>query len=195
LNVATSHGEDTLRVDTTGDEATKPDIVLTEEQRNILEKVKNGHNVFFTGSAGSYSHPNASHHISLTPISGTGKTVLLCEILRSLRSTARRVAVTASTGIASISIGGTTLHSWAGIGLGEGTAERLSGKILGTPRLRVRWWDVDSLIIDESKISLLRVDLMLNKRLVSMISGGLFDKLVSLHVNFFGLYDVDRDVH
>jgi ATP-dependent exoDNAse (exonuclease V) alpha subunit len=123
-------------------------------------------------------------HVSLTRISGTGKTVLLREIIRVLRSPGRRVAVTASTGIASINIGGTTLHSWAGIGLGEGTAKRLSGKILGTERLRNRWWDVDSLIIDESKIFSLRVDLMLNKGLVSMISGGLFDKLVSLHAIF-----------
>jgi hypothetical protein len=115
---------------------------------------------------------------------GTGKTVLLREIIRVLRSTGRRVAVTASTGIASINIGGTTLHSWAGIGLGEGTAERLSGKILGTERLRNRWRDADSLIIDESKVFSLRVELMLNKGLVSMISGGLFDKLVSLHAIF-----------
>ncbi len=77
---------------------------------------------------------------------------MLREIIRFLRSTGSRVAVTASTGIASINIGGTTLHSWAGIGLGKDTAERLSGKILGTDYLRERWWDVDSLIIDESKI-------------------------------------------
>ena len=81
---------------------------------------------------------------------------MLCEILRVLRSTGRSVAVTASTGIASINIGGTTLHSWAGIGLGEGTAGRLSGKILGTERLLKRWRNADSLIIDESKIFSLR---------------------------------------
>jgi hypothetical protein len=84
---------------------------------------------------------------------------LLREISRVLRSTSRRVAVTASTGIASINIGGTTLHSWAGIGLGEGIAERLSGKILGTARLIERWRNTDSLIIDESKIFSFKVDL------------------------------------
>jgi ATP-dependent DNA helicase PIF1 len=61
-----------------------------------------------------------------------------------------RVAVTASTGIASINIGGTTLHSWAGIGLGKESAKDLSGKILGTKDLRTRWWCVKSLVIDES---------------------------------------------
>lgn len=186
MNVTTSCGEDILRVDSTRDD----DVVLSEEQANILEKVKSGDSVFFTGSAGSYSHKNhfvscVTRHVSPLRISGTGKTVLLREILRALRSTGRRVAVTASTGIASISIGGTTLHSWAGIGLGEATAERLSGKILGTERLIRRWLDADSLIIDESKIFSLRVDLMLSKGSVSMISGGLFDKLVSLYAIFF----------
>jgi ATP-dependent DNA helicase PIF1 len=162
-------------------------MVLSEEQADVLEKVKSGDNVFFTGSAGSYSYMNhliVMRHVSSTRISGTGKTVLLREILRVLRSPSCRVAVTASTGIASINIGGTTLHSWAGIGLGEGTAKRLSGKILGTERLKERWRDVDSLIIDESKIFSLRVDLILNTVLVSMISGGLFDKLVSLQAIF-----------
>lgn len=156
LYVASSCGEDILRVDTEGTDA----IVLSEEQADILEKVKSGDNVFFTGSAGSYStnHLIVWRHVSSTRISGTGKTVLLREILRVLRFTSCRVAVTASTGIASINIGGTTLHSWAGIGLGEGTAKRLSGKILGTERLKVRWRDVDSLIIDESKIFSSTVD-------------------------------------
>ena len=147
---------DIIGVDTTGDEATKPPpIVLSEDQTKFLEKVKKGDNVFVTGSAGSYSHKNhpiVLHDISSTRISGTGKTVLLREIIQFLESTGRSVAITASTGIASINIGGTTLHSWAGIGLGEDTAKRLSGKILGTKRLRERWLDVDSLIIDESKI-------------------------------------------
>lgn len=186
LNVATSCGEDILRVDSTRDES----IILSEEQADILEKVKSGVNVFFTGSAGPYCHGGVLLHVLLTRMPGTGKTVLLREIIRVLRSTGRRVAVTASTGIASINIGGTTLHSWAGIGLGEGTAERLSGKILGTERLRNRWRDADSLIIDESKILSLRVEHMLNKRLVSMISGGLFDKLVSLHAIFLDDADV-----
>lgn len=83
--------------------------------------------------------------------SGTGKSVLLREIMRFLEFPSPKVAVTASTGIASINIGGTTLHSWAGIGLGKESAEDLYGKILGTKVLRKRWWFVKSLIIDESK--------------------------------------------
>lgn len=62
------------------------------------------------------------------------------------------LAITASTGIASVNIGGTTVHSWAGIGLGQEDAKRLGGKFLGQPKfekVRVRWQSVKTLIIDE----------------------------------------------
>ncbi|KAK0473303.1 hypothetical protein IW261DRAFT_714731 [Armillaria novae-zelandiae] len=70
-------------------------ICLSPEQQHVLNLVKAGRNVFFTGSA------------------GTGKSVLLREIIKSLREKPGHVtAITASTGIASVNIGGTTLHSW-----------------------------------------------------------------------------------
>lgn len=63
---------------------------------------------------------------------GTGKSVLLREIIK-LRGgrPSLKLAVTASTGIASVNIGGCTLHSWAGIGLGKEDKDALVGKILG----------------------------------------------------------------
>lgn len=68
-----------------------------------------GENVFFTGSA------------------GTGKSYLLRHIISRCREKFGRdcVAVTASTGIAAINIGGSTLHSWAGVGLGKKRASAL----------------------------------------------------------------------
>ncbi|KAF9066065.1 hypothetical protein BDP27DRAFT_1056128 [Rhodocollybia butyracea] len=54
------------------------DIVLSAEQRGVLGKVKRGESVFFTGSA------------------GTGKSVLLREIIRHFRD--QNIAITASTG-------------------------------------------------------------------------------------------------
>ncbi|KAF9458731.1 hypothetical protein BDZ94DRAFT_69221 [Collybia nuda] len=88
--------------------------------------------------------------------------VLLREIIGALDLPT--VGITASTGIAAVNIGGTTLHSWAGIGLGQEEAKHLAGKFLGQPKFELvlgRWRRISSLIIDE----------------ISMIDGALFDKL------------------
>jgi ATP-dependent DNA helicase PIF1 len=91
-------------------------IRLSPEQEQVLKLVKSGSNVFFTGSA------------------GTGKSVLLREIIQWCIETNINHAVTASTGIASVNIGGCTVHSWAGIGLGKEPAEKLIMKVLGQDR-------------------------------------------------------------
>jgi hypothetical protein len=49
---------------------------------------------------------------------GTGKSYLVHRIVRLLEWRGRYVQVTATTGIAAFTIGGTTLHSWAGVGFG-----------------------------------------------------------------------------
>ncbi|KAI0733983.1 PIF1-like helicase-domain-containing protein, partial [Fomitopsis betulina] len=139
-----------------------PDIVLSPEQQAVLDMVKAGRNVFFTGSA------------------GTGKSVLLREIIQHCGGRgADTLAITAATGIASVNIGGCTLHSWAGVGIGKETKDQLLGRLLGydkhlrhkamasdgqTTQNRVvaRWRRVKTLIVDE----------------ISMIDGDLFDKLV-----------------
>ena len=96
---------------------TPPPIVLSPEQQAVLQRVMAGENVFFTGSA------------------GTGKSVLLREIIRVCGGrdgqAAGRLGVTASTGIASVNITGCTLHSWAGIQLGKEDKDALVAKIFG----------------------------------------------------------------
>lgn len=93
-----------------------PTIFLSEEQKRILNIiVEKGKSVFFTGSA------------------GTGKSVLMREVIRQLRTKYRkepdRVAVTASTGLAACNIEGVTLHSFAGVGLGKQDVPTLLKKV------------------------------------------------------------------
>ncbi|KAF5377180.1 hypothetical protein D9615_006334 [Tricholomella constricta] len=122
-----------------------PSVSLSPEQQQVLDRVKQGRSVFFTGSA------------------GTGKSVLLREIIATLRDRGG-LGITASTGIAAVNIGGSTLHSWAGIGLGDESHNRYVGKFFGQKKFRQvldRWRNAKALIIDE----------------ISMIDGTLFDKL------------------
>jgi ATP-dependent DNA helicase PIF1 len=91
-------------------------LFLSEEQKAVLDAVVDRQkSIFFTGSA------------------GTGKSVLMREIIKKLRDKYRkepdRVAVTASTGLAACHIEGVTLHSFAGIGLGKEPAMELVKKV------------------------------------------------------------------
>lgn len=68
-------------------------------QTLALNILKSGANVFLTGEPGS------------------GKTYVINQYVSYLYSHGIKVAVTASTGIASTHIGGMTIHSWSGIGI------------------------------------------------------------------------------
>jgi ATP-dependent DNA helicase PIF1 len=126
-------------------------VFLSDEQQQVLDLVvEQKKSVFFTGSA------------------GTGKSVLLREIISSLRKKFQRepdrVAVTASTGLAACNVGGVTLHSFAGIGLGKEDVPELVRKIKRNQKAKHRWMRTKVLIIDE----------------ISMVDGDLFDKLEAI---------------
>jgi ATP-dependent DNA helicase PIF1 len=89
-------------------------------------------------------------HLNAHTSSGTGKSVLLKEIIRLLQPRGG-LAITAPTGIASLNIGGRTIHSWAGIGLGTDTASNLIKRISGSRTLSERWRSTSVLIVDESE--------------------------------------------
>lgn len=57
--------------------------------------------------------------VFLTGAAGTGKTYVLREFIKLARSSGRNVAVTATTGIAATHLGGSTIHSWSGIGIND----------------------------------------------------------------------------
>ena len=67
--------------------------------------------------------------VLLTGPAGAGKTFVLNQFIRLVKSEGKHVSVTATTGLAATHLGGTTIHSWAGIGvqdyLPNGFAEHL----------------------------------------------------------------------
>ncbi len=112
-------------------------------QREALDILKMGHNVFLTGAAGS------------------GKTFVLNEFIKHLRRHKIGVGVTASTGIAATHLGGMTIHSWSGIGIKDSFEPTDFDRLLEKARLKTRFQKTKVLIIDE--ISMLhgaRLDLI-----------------------------------
>ena len=74
---------------------------------------------------------------------------LQCDLYAAVQGT---VNVTASTGIAAANISGVTIHSWAGLGLGEAPVEELMGKL--SKDAKKRWMNC-SVKIHTSFIKLL----------------------------------------
>jgi len=100
-------------------------------QKQALTIMMSGQNVFLTGAPGA------------------GKTYVLNQFVGRAERAGKRVAVTASTGIAASHIGGTTIHSWSGLGI----IDQLTGDDLrrlgGSDRLAKRYNATDILVIDE----------------------------------------------
>ena len=119
------------------------DIELSDEQELALVRIADGDNLLITGNA------------------GTGKSTLMRQVVTLLNP-----AVTASTGVAALQIGGETIHSWAGLGVGDKTA----GEIITNLESRARQYgdrtlsrirETRTLIVDE----------------ISMLSAGMVDLL------------------
>ncbi len=112
-------------------------------QKEALDILKTGRNVFLTGAAGS------------------GKTHTLREYIAYLRGLNTDVAVTASTGIAATHMGGMTIHSWSGLGIKNFLTESDLDDIAERPYLRNRMKNTSVLIIDEiSMLHHFRLDLI-----------------------------------
>ena len=131
-------------------------VTLNKEQNKALDIMLKGENIFITAPA------------------GTGKTFLInhfCSLMRE-KDFSKNIAITSTTGVSALLIGGSTLHSYLGIGLGEGTVKELTNKILFSGR-GVKadiWKKLHTLVIDE----------------VSMLDPVLFDKLEHVARNVRG---------
>ena len=121
---------------------------LNQQQQHALELALAGQSIFLTGGA------------------GTGKSFTLRRIIAALRKRwgEEAVMITASTGIAACHIGGTTVHSFAGVGLAKEKLSELVQKVKKNRSCARRWNDCRVLVVDE----------------VSMLDGGLFDKFEQL---------------
>lgn len=68
--------------------------------------------------------------VLLTGPAGAGKTFVLNQFIKLAKASGKHVSVTATTGLAATHLGGTTIHSWSGIGvsdyLPQGFAEHLA---------------------------------------------------------------------
>lgn len=119
---------------------------LSIEQQIAFDKYVQGHNIFITGPGGA------------------GKSELIRMIYKHANSRFKDIYVTALTGCASILLNckAKTLHSWAGIGLGNGTTEKLIMKIKKNKFLKSVWKGTDILVVDEVSMLSLKLFNMLN---------------------------------
>lgn len=101
------------------------------QQSKALEYLQSGRNVFLTGPAGS------------------GKTFLLNDFITWAQRAGKNIAVTASSGIAATHLGGTTIHSWSGLGIADRISEYTLDGLLQKQHLHTRFNATDILIIDE----------------------------------------------
>jgi ATP-dependent DNA helicase PIF1 len=102
-----------------------------------MDLIANGKNVFITGAA------------------GTGKSFLL----NYIKEEYEYLHITSSTGISAINIGGQTLHSWAGIGIGTSPINEIIRNIMSVKnrKLHKKLLSAKMLAIDE--ISMISADI------------------------------------
>jgi ATP-dependent DNA helicase PIF1 len=151
-------------------------VVVFDDQQNavISTVVNNGANVFITGPG------------------GVGKSAVLKEIVARLKAKGKKVAVVAPTGVAALNVKGKTIHSWAGVGIGnKPAADYVATHVSRRGKRPIkpyenddvvsRFVNTDTLIIDE----------------VSMVSASLFGKIdvmgrelrLPRHLPTYGLRD------
>jgi ATP-dependent DNA helicase PIF1 len=120
---------------------------LSREQQIAFDKYVQGHNIFITGPGGA------------------GKSALIKMIHQHSYSRFKDIHVTALTGCAAVLLNckAKTLHSWAGIGLGNGTIEQLVNKIKKNKFAKALWRGTDILVVDEVSMLSLKLFNTLNE--------------------------------
>ena len=113
---------------------------MDSEQQTAFDYVKSGKNIFLSGSA------------------GTGKSFTLRKIVQYANDANIPYGVTATTGLASLLVGGKTIHSFLGIGLAKKNVKDLIMIAKRTPKLIKKLKELRLLLIDE--ISMMNAELL-----------------------------------
>lgn len=100
-------------------------------QPEAIEKMLSGANIFLTGEPGA------------------GKTYTLNEYIRQAKARGKRIAMTASTGIAASHIDGMTIHSWSGLGIKDSLRDDEIDRMNFQPKMVEKYNACDVLVIDE----------------------------------------------
>jgi len=118
---------------------------FSEEQKTAFNKYIEGKNIFITGPG------------------GTGKTALIRHIQKDAYKKGIDIQVCALTGCAAVLLEckAKTIHSWASIGIGNGSIEQVVNRVSKNRHANAIWKTTDVLVIDE----------------VSMMSEKLFEML------------------
>jgi len=111
-------------------------IILDEQQQKAVNTVLKGNNVFLTGGG------------------GTGKSYVLEHIIDIFKEKYKEnlktfIGITSTTGSSALLIGGTTIHSFSGLGVSREDEEQYIQRISKRRYLIKRFKNIKTLIIDE----------------------------------------------
>jgi len=117
-------------------DTTEPEVVLSSEQKRVVDCIMQGRNVFYTGSAGS------------------GKSAILRAFIKQLKAMGKQVVVTAPTNLAALNVGDVTTFSYAGWNpkTNEDSIGLMIEKLIGKEKHKTiasHFQETDVLVIDE----------------------------------------------